>query len=248
MKPLFSEAKALQDLLIRRATGGHGDDNEYRRLRQCFMEKAALRPLLPTFIGQCHDLNQFWAFIKPKFATYSERRDFLWSEFHHLLDSLDAGVAAPSDTLVASAISAFSSVHIDAAWRKALERRDNDPEGAITAARTLLEATCKHILEERGKPYSDGADIRQLYRQTAESLNIAPSQHTEEVFKQILGGCTSVVEGLGALRNRLSDAHGKGRRAVRPGPRHAELAVNLAGAVARFLQATHEHGPGGNER
>ncbi|MDR6378913.1 abortive infection family protein [Paraburkholderia caledonica] len=60
------------------------------------------------------------------------------------------------------------------------------------------------------------------------------------VFTQILGGCQSVVEGLGALRNKLSDAHGKGKRAVKPAARHAELAVNLSGALALYLLATLE--------
>jgi hypothetical protein len=59
------------------------------------------------------------------------------------------------------------------------------------------------------------------------------------VFKQIIGGCTAVVEGLGALRNRLSDSHGKGKVAAKPAPRHAELAVNLAGSLALYLLATH---------
>jgi len=71
-------------------------------------------------------------------------------------------------------------------------------------------------------------------------LKIAPSQHTEQVFKQILGGCTSVVEGLAALRNRLGDAHGGGRARIKPAPRHAQLAVNLAGAMTAFLVATWE--------
>ena len=52
--------------------------------------------------------------------------------------------------------------------------------------------------------------------------------------------CTSVVEGLGALRNRLSDAHGQGKSGVKPASRHAELAVNLAGALAVFMLATRE--------
>lgn len=124
------------------------------------------------------------------------------------------------------------------AWNKALERRSSDPEGAITIARTLLESVCKHILEEAKASYDESPDLNKLYRQTAEVLKIAPSQHTEQVFKQILGGCTAVVEGLGALRNRLSDSHGKGKVGVRPAPRHAELAVNLAGALAVYLLAT----------
>ncbi|MEG1118584.1 MAG: abortive infection family protein, partial [Janthinobacterium sp.] len=83
-------------------------------------------------------------------------------------------------------------------------------------------------------------DMNKLYRQTAECLNIAPTQHTEKVFKQILGGCTAIIEGLAAVRNRLSDSHGKGKAAVKPSARHAELAVNLAGTMAVFLLATWE--------
>jgi len=107
-------------------------------------------------------------------------------------------------------------------------------------ARTLLESVCKHVLEESGAVVVDSPDISKLYQQTAKMLNLGPSQHIEQVFKQILGGCIAVVEGLGALRNRLSDAHETGRSGVRPAPRHAELAVNLAGALAVFLLATWE--------
>ena len=60
------------------------------------------------------------------------------------------------------------------------------------------------------------------------------------MFKRILGGCQTVVENLGALRNRLSDAHGKSKNAVRAEPRNAELAVNLAGTMATYILATWE--------
>ena len=71
-------------------------------------------------------------------------------------------------------------------------------------------------------------------------LNLAPSQHAEEPIKRILGGVMSVVNGLGTLRNRLSDSHGRGKKLqVRPSQRHANLAVNAAGAVATFLVETH---------
>ncbi len=127
-----------------------------------------------------------------------------------------------------------------ATWRTALEMRESDPAGAITTARTLVEIVCKHILDEQKVSYSDTDDLPTLYRLTAESLKLSPSQHTEKIFRQILGGCQSVVEGLGAIRNRLSDAHGTGASGVRPAPRHAELAVNLAGTMATFLLATWE--------
>jgi len=60
----------------------------------------------------------------------------------------------------------------------------------------------------------------------------------EQVFKQILGGCATAVNGLAGIRNKLSDAHGKGPHAARPSARHAELAVNLAGSMAAFLVST----------
>ena len=99
---------------------------------------------------------------------------------------------------------------------------------------------CKHILDEQAVGYAETDDLPKLYRLTADSLNLSPAQHTEQLFRQILGGCQTVVEGLGAMRNRHSDAHGTGKKGVRPAPRHAELAVNLAGTMATFLLATWE--------
>jgi Abortive infection C-terminus len=130
--------------------------------------------------------------------------------------------------------------YISGAWEKARARRHEDPEGAITAARTLLESVCKHILDECGVEYGDNADLPKLYGLTSKELNLAPSQHTEDAFKKILGGAHSVVDGLANLRNRLGDAHGQGKRPVKPLARHAELAVNMAGSVASFLLATFE--------
>lgn len=147
---------------------------------------------------------------------------------------------SPSDGIVSAVVQKVSSDYVSDAWHKALDRRTTDPEGAITAARTLLESVCKHILDEMAVPYKDTEDLPKLYSLVTAQINLAPSQHAEQVIKQILGSCQSIVEGLGALRNRLSDAHGKGKAGVRPAPRHAELAVNLAGTMAMFLLETWE--------
>lgn len=238
MSNLSEEVESLQNLLISRATGGAPDNEDYVRLRGVLLSQQQLEAYVPRFIRTCRDLSQFWQFIKYKHGTYKERRDLLWGEFSPLLEVLERGGPSPADQEINAALEQFDGAHVQAAWAKALERRHNDPEGAITAARTLLESVCKHILDDTGTAYDDAADLPRLYKETAEALNLAPSQHTESVFKQILGGCTAVVGGLGSLRNRLSDSHGRGRAGVSPAPRHAELAVNLAGAVAVFLFAT----------
>jgi hypothetical protein len=121
-----------------------------------------------------------------------------------------------------------------------LDRRVKEPDAAITSARTLLETVCKHVLDDLDVAYADDADLPKLYRLTAEALTLAPSQQTEPMLRQVLGGCTAVVEGIGAMRNKLSDAHGKGRVTSPVQPRHASLAVNVAGAAAMFIVESWE--------
>ena len=222
MKELFIQAETLQNLLISQATGGKENNAEFTRLRQFILSNAAFDTYIPKFIKTCRSLDQFWQFIK------------------YELDILERGGPVPSDEFVSKGVKKINAAHVQAAWLKSLDRRSSDPEGAITSARTLIETVCKHILDDMGVKYDDTVDLPKLYKKTADILNLAPSQHTAEVFKQILGGCTAIIEGLGTLRNRLSDAHGKGKMGVKPAPRHAELAVNLSGALASYLLATWE--------
>jgi hypothetical protein len=238
MDERFEKVKTLQNLLLSHATGSPADGADYFRLRRELLADPEIAPLLPRFVRTCRDLGQFWAYIKTKFGHYAERRQYLWDEFRPALEYLEGRGRSPADRDVSETLKEFNPDTVHALWTRALERRSSDPEGAITAARTLLESVCKHILDEDGVEYDDGADLPKLYRVTAEHLELAPSQREEPVFKQILGGCTAVVEGLGSLRNRLGDSHGKGKRPVRPAPRHAELAVNLAGTMATYLVST----------
>lgn len=237
---LINKVESLKVMLVSRATGGDGDDVQYKNLRHELIGLPRVKKHLPQAVHVCRDLSEFWGYIKPKFATYVERREYLRCEFDVLLKMLEAESRAPSDSAISATIQATSLSSIQEAWHKALDRRANDAEGAITAARTLLESVCKHVLDSAGETYDDSAELPKLYAMTAKQLNLSPSQHTEQLFKQILGGCQTVVEGLGAMRNRHSDAHGKDVTGTKPAPRHAELAVNLSGAMATFLLQTWE--------
>lgn len=237
-RDLVADIEELQQAYIVLATNDPGDSSCFASRRAQLLGMPAVARLLPEFVARYRTTEQFWQFIKRKFAHYSERRVFIWDGFHAAIEYAERQVGSPSDAAVEEGLSGLEAVHIQELWGKALERRAEDPEGAITAARTLLESVCKLILDEAGETYADDAELPKLYSQTARRLNLAPSQHTEQVFKQILGACQAIVEGVGAVRNRLSDAHGKGKKPVRPGPRHAELVVNLAGTMAVFLSAT----------
>lgn len=128
---------------------------------------------------------------------------------------------------------------VSKSWAAATEKVTDDPDGAITATRTTLESVCKHICDERNAHYEDAWDLAKLYKAAAGAMDIAPDRHNEQIIKQILSGVTTVVAGLAAMRNSLSDAHGRGKAAVGPAPRHARLAVNAGFAVAAFLIDTH---------
>jgi len=236
----FELAEYLQNLLTDHATGGSGDDGHYRFIRQYFLENASTKTLVPSWVRTNRNLSQFWEFIKHKFAHYAERRQFIWAELNPLLEFLESKQSFPAQQSISEILKQFNEDEVHKAWATALERKVSDPEGAITISRTILESVCKHILDECGVEYdSNKVELPELYKKTSKALNLSPSQHTEDIFKQILGGCSGIVSGLGALRNRLGDAHGKGKANIKPAPRHAELAVNLSGSMALYLIETY---------
>jgi len=174
----------------------------YARLRQELLGEAQLAAKLPDFVRRCRDPGQFWHFIQPKFPSYRERREYISDQFRPVLDFLETQDRTPGVASITEALESFDPENVKAAWQKALDRRGADPDGAITAARTMLETVCKHILEDAAKPYPDDADLPKLWAMTAELMNLAPNQHQEPVFRAILGNCQSVVNQLGAIRNK----------------------------------------------
>jgi hypothetical protein len=237
---LSERAAMLENLLVARATGDvTASKTVYEFLRREFMADPVLKSLLPPFVRACRTLDVFWPLIRDQAATYADRRRFIGAAFTPLMDFLEQKHRAPGDTVVSDVLKSFDSDGVHAVWKKALDRRSSDPEGAITVARTLLETVCKRILDEQEINYSDKEDLPKLYSMTAKVLNLAPDQHSEDAIKAILGGAMAVVNGIGTLRNKLSDSHGRGGRPVKPSPRHASLAVNMAGALSTFVVETH---------
>lgn len=245
----LDQAIRFQNALIACATGGSfdGGDLAYKELRSSFAFRPDTKDKIPTFVRRCSDVAQFWGFIKHERHTYRERRTLIWDSFRPLIEYLEAKDRSPGVAPITAVLEAFDSYHVHAAWQKALDRRLTDPEGAITAARMLLETVCKHILDDASVLYPGDADLPKLWALAAEKLNLAPHQHQEGVFKAILGNCQSVVNNLGFIRNKIGDAHGQGRRPVKAKARHAELAVNLAGTMSAFMIATwqerNDHSP-----
>lgn len=88
----------LQNGLISHAIGGNFAYYDY--LRQKVLKKSDFQKLLPSWIKTCRDTNQFWNFIKGKFGSYQERREFIWSEFTPLLDQIEFKTFSPIDETI----------------------------------------------------------------------------------------------------------------------------------------------------
>ncbi|MFN3780508.1 MAG: abortive infection family protein [Brevundimonas aurantiaca] len=120
-------------------------------------------------------------------------------------------------------------------WDKALRRLDEDPDGAVTAARSFLESVCKHALDALGVPYGPNLDLMQQFRLVAGELKLTATGETGRIERQFYSGTNQIVQSLAELRNQTGDAHGKGHQGVKASLAQAELAVNLSGATGIFL-------------
>ncbi|MBB5704114.1 hypothetical protein FHS76_004029 [Ochrobactrum daejeonense] len=160
----------------------------------------------------------------------------------HLVERTAAGlIVEPFISKVAKLD--FDTVQIEIA--RALPSLNADPEDAVTAACSLIEAVCRSILIELGLPLPAKRDIDGLLKAVQEPLGLSPGRtdlpaEIEQDVRQVLGGLTSVTKGIGALRTHGGDAHGREKGFRRIDARIARLALNSASSIALFLIETWE--------
>lgn len=236
---LRSAAEAFQSASIDLATGG-GSYEGWEAARALVLSQPEFLRIVPEWASRCRTGGHFWTLVKGIAATYQGRREFLYESLSPLFDAAEQGAALPIGEAVVRLLKSCDSGTVAEAWARIQARREADPEGAITAARALLESTCKHVLDALNVEYGRSEELPALYKKAAAAMNLAPQNHNEQVFKEILSGCISVVGGLAAMRNALGDAHGKAAKSPKPAARHADLAINLSGAISSFLIETYE--------
>ncbi|MER8671101.1 abortive infection family protein [Mesorhizobium sp. M1156] len=157
-------------------------------------------------------------------------------------------VRGASGTMIQPFITKITVLNFDtvqAEIARALPNAKDDPEDAVTAACSLVEAVCRSILIELGLPLPPKRDVDGLIRAVQEPLGLSPGRsdlptEVEADIRQILGGLTSVAKGIGALRTHAGDAHGREKGFKRIDPRIAHFAINAASSIALFLIETWE--------
>lgn len=128
---------------------------------------------------------------------------------------------------------------------RALSNAETDPEDAVTAACSVLEAVCRSILIDMGKELPGKKDISGLMKALQDVLGLSPGRtdlpaDVADDVRQVLSGLTTTAKGIGALRTHGGDVHGRERGRKSVDARIARLAVHSASTVALFLIETWE--------
>lgn len=238
---IYDQTVQLQEYLITTIAIGH---NPYMQMmfesrRKNLYDSGVPRNLLPEWLSDIHSLSSFYQWIKEK-GSVDQRKAFVCDSFKPTLKYLQSKPSVIGQTSVTDKFELFRETYIYETWIKAIGRIENDPDGALTSARTLIETTCKFILKKLSIPFVVDADLPKLCKLTISVLNVSPDPETKEAFMRIFNGSYTAIEGIGELRNKLSDSHGKEEDFKKPLRRHAELAVNLSGSLCVFLLETYE--------
>jgi hypothetical protein len=205
-------------------------------------------PKLSALIREMLDPRDWRDYGKPREDAVSYLNDYLKhdgyeigkdGEFYSVRELSGGAVAFQAPTKASLKV---NQIFIEQQIKKCDDKlADGDYDGAITNARSLLEAVLTDVeqdLSPESPPAYDG-DLIRLYKRVQKLLNLEPERtDIAEPLKQVLGGLTSVVTGLSALRNKMGDAH---VRSYQPAKRHALLVVNAAKTAANFILECKEH-------
>ncbi|MET7761736.1 abortive infection family protein [Streptomyces sp. NPDC005393] len=115
-------------------------------------------------------------------------------------------------------------------------RRDltTDPQGAIGAAKQLIEATAKTALRELNIAVDKNAALPALVSTVHKALKLDAASAPEgpdgsKAVKKILSGAVNIAVGVAELRNQgFGSGHGMASAPSGLGVRHARLTVNAA--------------------
>lgn len=164
----FDKVSYLLNLLIARATGMVSDSREFEQLRHELLSNPEIAPKLPLWLKQYRNLDAFWGFIKPKFATYAERRTYLSEQFTSLLDELEFGETIESSVPLNSNTSNTSPVTRNKRKVFIVHGRDNEAKQEVSRfiEKLGLEAIILHeqassgmTIIEKIERYSNEADF-----------------------------------------------------------------------------------------
>lgn len=150
----------------------------------------------------------------------------------------DLVVAPTTKQIVTAARALFTDDEFFSAYKE-LETarraiRDGEFEDAITASIACLESTMRVCHERLGEPLPQRKQVTDLWKSSRAILNLDQFSLSGGVT-HLLNALSGAVSHLGAIRNELGDAHGKGLIPPLVTQAIAELALNTAAVLSTFI-------------
>jgi hypothetical protein len=120
----------------------------------------------------------------------------------------------------------------------------SDTDLALGTGKELLETICKSILQKKSVPIDKGWTLPQLLKATTAALDFKPKAASdpagaEKSIKQILGGISTIVQGVAELRNAYGTGHGKAADFQKLESAYAQLYVGVVAEIALIYLATN---------
>lgn len=136
---------------------------------------------------------------------------------------------------VSAAVDVLSLAYVHELEKKTDQRlSSSDLEGAMTTARTMLEAVLLELERKLTKTPGDyKGDIQRLFKTVSKMLRMDDDRNDlDDNFKMVVRGLVQIVHGLAPIRNKMSDGHPRERK---PAAHHTRFIVNAAKTVVAFL-------------
>ena len=119
-----------------------------------------------------------------------------------------------------------------------------NPSLAFDLARTLIESTCRTMLNERSVAYATRDDLPKLFRLVTNNLPFLPTTESDAVkvrksLLQTLTGLSTAIQGICELRNHCGLSHGSGGPRPKMEAAQALLAAETADTIVGFLHRVH---------
>ena len=124
---------------------------------------------------------------------------------------------------------------VEAEFKRAIEQLERDPQAAITASCSIIEATCKTYIETFALEMPTKQTVQYLWRAVQSHLGLNLDRTLRDDQKRILQGLASVVDGVGAYRTHIGSAHGRGVSPPSLNVSDARLAVNASHSLVIFI-------------
>ena len=130
---------------------------------------------------------------------------------------------------------------LEVEFQRALKDVEVDPPSAVTAACSILESLCKVYIEDNGLDMPRDQSIKDVWKVVQRHLGLNPAEVADQDITRILGGLSSVVDGVGALRTHAGSAHGRGRGASPLPVSRSRLAVHASHTLVTYVLEVWDH-------